>query len=52
MKPNDRQLKKWRKDSPSNHRSYAEKRNRGFRHVDQEMKNAIREDNKYKGENN
>lgn len=28
MKPANRTLKKWRKDNPKKHRSYAEKRNR------------------------
>lgn len=28
MKPSKRTLKKWRKDSPKKHRSYAEKRDR------------------------
>jgi hypothetical protein len=28
MKPSLRKLKKWRKESPKKHRSYAEKRNR------------------------
>jgi len=38
MRPSQRRLKKWRKGSPKKHRSYAEKRNRKFRHVEREIK--------------
>lgn len=40
MKPSQRKLKKWRKESPKKHRSYAEKRDRLFKHIDKEMRNT------------
>ncbi|VEU79840.1 hypothetical protein [Haploplasma axanthum] len=37
MKVSNRKLKKWRKDSPMVSRSYAEKRNRGEKHIEKEI---------------
>lgn len=50
MKPNSRQLKKWRKQTPATHKSFGEKRNRSGRQVEEEIRDMIREDRKYRKE--
>ena len=50
MKPTNRKLKSWRKESPAKHRSFGEKRNRCGRHIEQEMRELIRAERRYERE--
>ena len=38
MKPSGRKLIKWRDKSPMIHRSFADKRSRGIKHIKEEIK--------------
>ena len=40
MKPSKRKLIKWRKKSPMVHRSFADKRGRRLKHIEEEIKCA------------
>lgn len=42
MRVSKRKLRKWRKEKPMKHRSYAEKRSRSNRLEDKEIKEATR----------
>lgn len=47
MKQSPRTLKKWRNDTPGKHRSYAEKRGRSGKHIEEEVREMLREDRRY-----